>query len=97
VADDIEVHYDPSRGNLFLACGAEAFARLRDSVIAEARVPEVVNGSLDAVRLIEVTMVPAYTPSRFRDRAALLGCGLVGFVVLFPFVVGVTTIIGWWL
>ena len=43
-----------------------------------------------------IERVQSVRPSaRWRDRLGLLGCGVVGFVVLFVLAVGVQTIAGW--
>jgi hypothetical protein len=96
LADDIEVHYDPRRGELSLSCGNTAFARLRSAVIAEAAVDKIILGTSDHIRHIEITSVPVVQPpARFIDRTGLLACGVLGFVLLFVLLVGASTIVGW--
>jgi hypothetical protein len=97
VTDDIEVHFDPGRGELSLSCGDEAFTRVRDAVVAAADLGDAaINGVPAGVRAIVVDRVPPpRSPARLRDRLALLGCGVVGFAVLFVLVVGLGTIAGW--
>ena len=98
MADGIEVHYNPDYGQLFLKCESDAFARLSDLLIAESgAADEVVNGQLASVQLIDHSAVSQATPTWIRDRLALLGCSLAGLVIMFPFVIGVMTIIGWFL
>ena len=97
MADDIEVHYDPRRGELSLSCGDKAFARVREAVISAADLGAApIDGVPAGVRVIVVGEVrPAKPTGRLRDRLALLGCGLVGFAVLFVLVIGLGTIAGW--
>lgn len=95
--DDIEIHYDPSRGELSLSCGEEAFVRLRDAVVAAADLGRAdIEGVPAGVRAIVVDQaLRPKSATRFRDGLALLGCGLVGFVVLFVLAIGIGTIVGW--
>jgi hypothetical protein len=96
VGDDIEVHYDSKPGEVFLSCGSEAFARLREAVLVEAQVAEVVDSPVTNVRLIEIVAAPSLRPpKRWHDRLALLGCGLAGFVIMFVFIAGIGTIVSW--
>jgi hypothetical protein len=93
VADDIEVHCYPDNGQVTLTCGAEAFARVWAAVVAEAG---PIDGAPPVVRVVLIERVPpARTPARWRDRLGLLGCGVVGFAVLFVLAIGVGTIAGW--
>ena len=96
MANDIKVHFDPNLGDLHLECGNEAFVRLRNAVIAETIVADATLGQADRIKSIEIyrewTVKP---PSKLRDQMWLLGCALAGFVILFVFVAGVTTIVGW--
>jgi hypothetical protein len=98
VADDIKVDFDERGGALNLLCGVEAFARLRDSVIADASLAGFADGIPDRVRYITIaTRAPTRSARQrwIQDRVALLGCGLVAFAVLFVLVVGIGTIVGW--
>lgn len=93
VSDDIEVHCYPDDGQVTLTCGTEAFARVWAAVVAEAG---PIDGAPPAVRVVLIERVPPPRPSaQWRDRLGLLGCGVVGFVLLFVFVIGVGTIAGW--
>jgi len=92
VSNDIEVHFYPDYGQVTLTCGTKAFARVWAAVVAEA-------GPIDAppavrVVLIERVLLPRPL-AQWQDRLALLGCGVVGFVLLFVFVIGIGTIAGW--
>ena len=96
VRDDIEVHYDQKSGSLVLSCGTEAFAVLAALVIAEIGGTEVAFNSPESLRWIEISTMPSpHRPSYLRDRLAMMGCALVGFVVFFVLAVGVMTIAGW--
>ena len=95
VSDDIEVHLNPDDGQVTLTCGTEAFARVWAAVVAEAG---PIDGAPPAVRVVLIERVLLPRPARWRsgqDRLALLGCGVVGFVLLFVFVIGIGTIAGW--
>lgn len=93
MADDIEVHCYPDDGQVTLTCGSGAFARVWAAVVAEAG---PIAGAPAVVRVLLVERVtPPRPPARWRDRLGLLGCGVVGFVLLFVFVTGVGTIAGW--
>jgi hypothetical protein len=96
VENNIETRYDPRRGQLFLWCGDQAFARLRDAVISETGVAQAIRGPATGVLFIEISVArAAHPPSRLRDRVTLLGCALVSFLLLFIFFAGVATIVGW--
>ncbi len=95
VSDDIEVHLNPDDGQVTLTCGTEAFARVWAAVVAEAG---PIDGAPPAVRVVLIERVLLPRPARWRsgqDPLALLGCGVVGFVLLFVFVIGIGTIAGW--
>jgi hypothetical protein len=95
VTDDIEVRFDD--GHLTLSCGEDAFARLRAAVIAQSDAAASLEGGSDAVRYIVVRpmVVPIESSTSRYDRVALLGCGLVGFAILFLLLVGAGTLAGW--
>jgi hypothetical protein len=96
VKEGTEVHYVPSGGYLYLAFRKDEFARIRDLLIAEAEVAQFVNEQPELVYSIEITVIPEKKPSfRMRDRIALLGCGLIGCIAIFVWIVGVTTIMRW--
>jgi hypothetical protein len=93
VAGSIEIHYDPARGALSLSCGEEAFVPIRDAVIAEGRVAEVLGAPPGDLQLIMMTVAPATKP-RSHEGLALLGCALISLVLISVFSVGVATILG---
>jgi hypothetical protein len=95
--EGIEVHFDAKHGALYLACSEKSFARLRDVVVEEAGVSEIIGEFARAeVRDIAVHKIrSAAKPTQLGDSFALIGCALVGFAVLFVIVVGVATIVGW--
>jgi hypothetical protein len=95
VADDIEVHFEPKQGALYLACGDEAFARLRDAVVEEAG-SEIIGDFPTEIRDIAIHKVQsAPTSSRLVGSFAFIGCAIVGFVILSVLMIGVGTIIKW--
>src|SRR5947209_3231887 len=99
MGDDIEVHLNAHSGVLSVSCRGEAFARLRDAVVAQAGLGGAVSGIPAGVRVIVIEAVPALAAARRRarleDRALLLGCGLLAAAVLFVLAAGVGTIAGW--
>jgi hypothetical protein len=96
VADDIEIHYHAGHGVLSLSCGDEAFARVRDAVIAAADLGGAIEGVPVGVRAIMVDQIrPAKPVSKLSDRLALCGCALVTVVVGTVLAVGLGTIVGW--
>jgi hypothetical protein len=97
MSDDIEVHFDPQRGHLSLACGEEAFSRIRDLIFEEALIPEIVGPlSLDAWQ-IEVLSAPAIVTRRRKLSRwwPSLGVGMATMAALFVFGVGLWTILRW--
>jgi hypothetical protein len=96
--DSIEVHYNERSQHLELACGPAAFRRILDFLRKESSLDEIVDVPSDSLKWIGITNANAVVErrerARLRDRFALLGCGLVGFVVLFVFVMGVLAIVG---
>jgi len=96
VADDIQVHYYPERGELFLSCDTEAFSRLCDLVVAASGVADDLgNNKPRYVQFVDASIGISPSASWIRDRLALFGCSFVGFLVMFVFVIGVMSIIGW--
>jgi hypothetical protein len=96
VSDDIEVHFDPARGDLTLNCGAEAFDRIRRTVCAEAGLSEVAGHPPESVRYIEVVSSPVVPEARGLWQAALwLGCVAVAAALVFVFGVGVVAVVKW--
>jgi hypothetical protein len=96
VADDIEIHLEPKQGAWCLACGDEAFARLRDAVVEAVGSPDLFGDFPAEVRDIAIHKVQSTPPSsRLVGGFAFIGCACVGFLILFVMVVGVATIVGW--
>ena len=97
MSDDIEVHFDSEHGHLSLSCDAEAFARLRDLVFAEALIPEIVGPpSLGAWRIeIESTSVVIANRRKHRGWPASLGVGLASVFAFLVFVAGLWTVLRW--
>lgn len=83
--DDPEIRYefDPGGGTLEVECQREDFQRIRDAILAALpstrdRIPP-----LDGIRHILIRDTAEETPPSFlRDRLVLLGCAIVGFVLL---------------
>jgi hypothetical protein len=92
-AGGVEICPGPTRGELTLICNRESFQRLRDLVLAAAGCTSAIE-DLNALVVIE-RVAGAPKPSRFRYLVGLIGCGMVGFVVLFVFTAGVWAIVGW--
>jgi hypothetical protein len=97
MADDIEVHFDPRDGRLWLICGDEAFTRVLNAALNEANIAEFeIEWVPDAVQSLEVYKSPSpQPPAGMSDRVMLVGCGLIGFVILFLMVIGVGALAGW--
>jgi hypothetical protein len=97
VADDIEVHFDLQRGVLSLDCGAEAFARLREALLATAELGELTTDvEPSQIRTIEITEASAVQPpGRTRSLMLSLGCVVVAVGLTFVLAVGARTIAGW--
>jgi hypothetical protein len=96
VSNDIAVNYHPRQGLLQLSCGNEAFARLRDVIIAEAWAAEVIETQPGAVKRIMIEEVSSGRPStRFPDGVALLCCALFVLAFMFVLAIGVATIASW--
>lgn len=96
MADDIEVHYDPNRGELSLSCGDESFARIRDAIVAAAALDETaLDGTPAGIRTIVVDQFQA-AKNATRLRVWLASVFVVlGLAVLLTLAVGLWTIIGW--
>lgn len=97
MSDDIEVHFDPQRGQLSLACDEEAFSRLRDLIFKEALIPEIVGPpSLDAwkIELVSASAIVSQRQHLSRWRASV-GVGLATMAALFVFGAGLWTILRW--
>ncbi|AMV20947.1 hypothetical protein [Planctomyces sp. SH-PL14] len=83
--DDPEIRYefDYGGGTLEVECQREDFQRIRDAILAALpstrdRIPP-----LDGIRHIVIRDTTEETPPSFlRDRLVLLGCAIVGFVLL---------------
>lgn len=97
MSDDIEVHFDARRSQLILSCGVDAFARVRNAIFVASNLHDVPDDVVPTgVELIVIMRgSPASPASRRRDRVALFGCAVIGFGLMFVFVVGVATIAGW--
>ncbi len=91
-SQDIKIRSYPERGQVIVTCGAESFARIWAAVAAELG---PIEGGPPVVRaiMLEKQLPPRQDP--WFAPFALLGCGLIGFVILFVMYVGVQTIAGW--
>ena len=88
-------------GFLRLECPQEAFFRLRDAVILEGRLSNVVTVPLEEINAILITEHQDRQPARalprtIRDRAVLVGCAVIVLVLAVPYVVGVMALLGAW-
>ena len=93
---DIQVHFDPGRGELTLTCGGEAFGRLRRAVCAEAAFEEITGHPADRVRSIEIVSPAAVREAGgLRQAVVWLGCTLVGSAFVLIFAAGVVTVFRW--
>jgi len=95
---DTQVHYNRGRGELTIQCGEQMFARVRGAVVEATNLKDsVADFAPETVQVMVIGTFgkPRVASGRFRDRLALLGCGVVAFAVLFVLVIGVGTIAGW--
>jgi hypothetical protein len=96
VANGIEVHFDPGRGELSLTCEAEAFDRIRRAVCAEAGFEAIAGRPPEEVRYIEVVGAPVAREVRpLRKAAVWLGCTVLGAALLLVVSVGVVAVVRW--
>jgi hypothetical protein len=96
MADEIEIHFDPARGDLTLTCGEVGFDRLRRAVCAEAGFEEICGHATDCVQQIDIVSPPLVPKGgRFGQAVVLLGCTVVGAALLFVFGVGVVAVVRW--
>jgi hypothetical protein len=91
--DEIEVSFDKHRGSLWLHCGGSAFERMRELVLADNRFSGIEKAKVHEIAIYMVRAGP--TRARVTDRLWLLGCALVGFVLMFVFAMGIVMIGGW--
>ncbi len=93
-----EIEVKVVREILEMACTEEAFARLRQLLIAEIPAGDPTEGKPETVRTIMIGTKPAPTVEpRRRDSelVALIGCALVGTVIVTLLIVGLGTVVGW--
>ena len=85
------------RETLVLECNGQQFDRIVQMLEAEIERPI---GNVDGHKVHGLIISnkdapkPGVSKGRFKDRVALLGCSLMGFVLLFVFVVGILAITG---
>lgn len=92
--DEIQVAWHPEFGSLYLNCSPESFALLATRILEQ--VPNASEIELREIKGIEIRDREARKPTKMesrRDRIALLGCGVVGFVLLFIFILGLIEVI----
>ena len=95
--DEVEVQWHADHNWLQLRCESEAYSRLVQTVVDQVQLPQEVARS--EIHVIEISdrncTVDTSTPQGWRDRVALLGCALVGFLLCFAMLAGIATIAGW--
>ncbi|MHC5537458.1 hypothetical protein ACYOEI_04405 [Singulisphaera rosea] len=93
----IEIHFEPRRDQLLLSCGEEEFARLRDLIVAESGIREIIGSPAAGVGHIEIESVPAVLADRRKARRDPGGLviGLAIACAVPVFVVGLRTILLW--
>jgi hypothetical protein len=97
VGDDIDVHWYRERGHVSLTCGSEAFARIVQRITDEVALPDEI--SIAHIQSIEASNATwdGATQKGWRDRAALLDCALVAFLLFSIFAAGIVQIVTWFL
>jgi hypothetical protein len=100
--DDDAVEVGPFNrqvGLVHVTCGHNAFLRIVQTILTDATTNELQNVQLDDIRglIIEekVAFAARLTSSWWRDRAILLGCGIVAFIICCVFALGLMTLFGW--
>lgn len=83
-SDDAEIRYEFDAGGrcLVIGCQGRDFERIRDAILAAVPSAAEISsrGGLRHILIHDTT--EEAPPSFLRDRIALLGCALVGFVLL---------------
>jgi hypothetical protein len=80
---------------LSVSCEDEAFATMREAIIAHANASELVGNRTHKIHRILIGSAPAVARKRIADRVALVGYGVAASAVLIVLVVGVQTIATW--
>lgn len=92
-AESTEVRFHLDQGLVKLTCGDVAFDRLCVMIMDTAG---PIDGATVAVRCIQIERVPPPPPPfRWWHPLPMLGCAVVGFVILFVLVAGIGTLAGW--
>lgn len=84
-SDDAEIRYEFDAGGrcLVIGCQGRDFERIRDAVLAAVPSAAADISSCGGLRHILIHDTTEEAPPNFlRDRIALLGCALVGFMLL---------------
>jgi hypothetical protein len=93
--DEIKAVGEFSR-QLSLYCGQGAFARIRDLVLAEAKIEGADRDKINCLHIIEFPASRRRSQkAHARDRFALIGCGLVAAFMIAVIWAGIVTIWGW--
>lgn len=94
--EGIEVHHNAKKGELHLWCGVGSFAAIRDAVIAQVGIEDVIGESRADLRSLVIDQIPKrkLKPRPLAFLIAVSGA-LVAAILMFVFVVGVLAIAGW--
>lgn len=95
MANGIEAHF--KYGGLIVTCDPEAFARLRDHILAEPSIAESISDSPDwlGVRFISVAPPPKADGSQGPPWPTLIPGIIAGSLLSVAMIVGLVTIAEW--
>ncbi len=79
-------------GHMFASCNEEDFAAIRQAICDRLGYTESVEHVRD-VRVADRSKLRPRQPSRLRDKVALVGCGVVAFILCVGFATGIYSII----
>lgn len=87
----------PDQGTLIFDCMPSAFDNLAQELLEKVDIPDQYQFDQSKLKYINIRSNQSQDPiqSRWQDRVALLGCAMIGFVLMFVFVAGIQQITGW--
>ena len=86
----VEVHFNETRGLLSLSCGTDAFGRIREFVVQDARLADLANKQIREIEVFDLSSAPAQ--NGLRARASAIGCTMVGCLIAAVFGAGLVSI-----
>ena len=88
--EEVEVHFNEKRGLLSLSCGTDAFGRIRDFVVQDARLADLADKQIGEIEVFEVGSAPAQ--NGLRAWTSAIGCVVAGGLIAVIFAVGLVSI-----